>query len=325
MDFNQTQKDGLLKGIKYFGLVAAILSALGTVFNLFSLIGSVINIFRTLLMGNSEFILRSIVSLVFVLLAIVGSAALAVGFLTTGFQFRKERVTSTFTLIILGVLLSLFSGVLPFIFALVMAVVMFVLLFLAESMPFKDGFNVQAVISDITASVTELLDGMKQKNTASNGSAQTAYTQTASPQSAATPSSSARDIALQTNRSLLMYILLSIITCGIYSWYFIYKMAADVNVACNGDGKKTQGLVVFLLLTLVTCGIYGWFWYYALANRLQENAPRYGLTFSENGTTVLLWMLFGSLLCGIGSFVALHILITNTNAICNAYNRANNL
>ena len=35
---------------------------------------------------------------------------------------------------------------------------------------------------------------------------------------------------LQDDRSLAIYILLSIVTCGIYSYYFIYKMAHDVNV-----------------------------------------------------------------------------------------------
>lgn len=130
---------------------------------------------------------------------------------------------------------------------------------------------------------------------------------------------------LKDDRGLLSYILLSLVTCGIYSYYFIYKMAADVNVACEGDGEETAGLVAFILLSFITCGIYAWVWYYKLGNRLSANAGRYGLSFQENGTTVLLWLVFGSLLCGIGSFVAMHILIKNTNQICNAYNRAHNL
>lgn len=130
---------------------------------------------------------------------------------------------------------------------------------------------------------------------------------------------------LQTDRSLAMYILLSILTCGIYSYFFIYKMAKDVNTACAGDGDSTGGLVQFVLLSFITCGIYAWIWYYKLGNRLAANAPRYGMTFQENGTTVIMWLLFGSLLCGIGSFVAMHILIKNTNLICLAYNRANGL
>lgn len=128
---------------------------------------------------------------------------------------------------------------------------------------------------------------------------------------------------LKTDRSLLMYILLSIVTCGIYSWYFLYSIARDVNEVCEGDGKKTPGLLKFILLSMITCGIYSWVWYYNLGNRLQENAPRYGLQFSENGTSVLIWLIFGSFLCGIGAFIAMNILIKNTNAICAAYNQRN--
>ena len=122
------------------------------------------------------------------------------------------------------------------------------------------------------------------------------------------------------DRSLVMYILLSIVTCGIYSYYFLYSIAQDANVVCADDGKKTSGLAAFILLSIVTCGIYAWIWYYNLGNRLSENAPKYGLNFSENGTTVLMWMIFGSFLCGIGPFIAMNILITNMNALAHAYN-----
>ena len=80
---------------------------------------------------------------------------------------------------------------------------------------------------------------------------------------------------LKDDRGLASYIILSIITCGIYSYYFIYKMAHDVNIACDGDGENTSGLVAFVLLSLITCGIYAWFWYYNLGNRLAANGPRY--------------------------------------------------
>lgn len=125
---------------------------------------------------------------------------------------------------------------------------------------------------------------------------------------------------IQEDRSLVMYILLSIVTCGIYSYYFIYKLAQDMNVVCAGDGQNTPGLVQFILLSYITCGIYSWFYYYNLANRMAENAPRYGLSFSENGTTVLLWLLVGALVCGIGPFVAMYILIKNMNSLAHAYN-----
>ena len=125
---------------------------------------------------------------------------------------------------------------------------------------------------------------------------------------------------VDNNRSLLKYILLSIVTCGIYSYFFIYQLAKDVNIICAGDGKETAGLVKFILLSIVTCGIYSFIWMYAIGNRLAENAPRYGLNFTENGTTILMWYLFGILLCGIGPYIAMHIIIKNTNALATAYN-----
>jgi len=89
---------------------------------------------------------------------------------------------------------------------------------------------------------------------------------------------------------------------------------------CAGDGKDTAGLIKFILLSVITCSIYSWIWYYNLGNRLASNAPRYGLNFQENGTTVLMWQIFGALICGIGPFIAMHILIKNTNALAVAYN-----
>lgn len=128
---------------------------------------------------------------------------------------------------------------------------------------------------------------------------------------------------MPTNRGLLVYILLNIVTCGIYSWYFIHAIARDMNIVCEGDGKRTAGLLKYFLLNLITCNIYSWVWYYGLGNRMAANAPRYGLNFQENGTTILLWMLLGALLCGIGPFIALHILLRNANTLCGAYNVRN--
>ena len=109
---------------------------------------------------------------------------------------------------------------------------------------------------------------------------------------------------LKEDRSLVTYILLSLVTCGIYGYYFIYKLAEEVNIACEGDGEQTSGLVAFILLSFITCGIYAYYWYYKLGNRLAANAIRYNLNFQENGTTVLMWCIFGAFLCGIGQFFA---------------------
>lgn len=125
---------------------------------------------------------------------------------------------------------------------------------------------------------------------------------------------------IKADRSLIGWLLLSLVTCGIYSFYFLYCLARDVNTLCQDDGDYTPGLAEFILLSFVTCGFYAYYWYYKIGNRLQANAPRYDLVFQENGTTVLLWQIFGALLCGLGPIFAMNIIINNTNAMATAYN-----
>lgn len=128
---------------------------------------------------------------------------------------------------------------------------------------------------------------------------------------------------LKENRSLLLYILLNIVTCGFYSLYFIHTVARDVNIACAGDGDHTAGLLKHFILSILTCGIYSIYWDYALANRTAANGQRYGYHIQENGTNFLLWMLLGWWLCGLGYFVARNITIKNVNTVCRGYNNQN--
>jgi hypothetical protein len=57
-----------------------------------------------------------------------------------------------------------------------------------------------------------------------------------------------------------------------------------------------------------------------LGDRLQDNAPKYNLTFTESGGTILLWLILGTFII-VGPFIALHIVIKNTNALADEYNK----
>ena len=146
----------------------------------------------------------------------------------------------------------------------------------------------------------------------------------AEPSTYITPTAQGSAYPLDTNRDLVTYILLSIVTCGIYGYWFVYKMAQDTNTICAGDGNNTPGLVAFILLSIVTCGIYSIYWQYQLAKRMDENAPRYGVTLTEHASDVLLWLLLGLFICGL-SFVAMFYIIRNLNTMSEAYNHANGL
>ena len=121
-------------------------------------------------------------------------------------------------------------------------------------------------------------------------------------------------------RGLASFVLLSAITGGIYGFWRISVLARDLNIMCEGDGKKTRGFLAYFFFGLLTLGIYPLIWLYMVGDRLQDNAKRYNLSFKESGGIVLLWFLLGSFIV-VGPFISLHIIFKNTNALADEYNK----
>lgn len=67
-------------------------------------------------------------------------------------------------------------------------------------------------------------------------------------------------------RSVALAIVLSIITCGIYSIYWFVVLNDEIN-DLSGDTTAPSGLVAFLL-SLITCGIYGLYWAYVMGRKV---------------------------------------------------------
>jgi len=128
---------------------------------------------------------------------------------------------------------------------------------------------------------------------------------------------------MKENRSMIVVILLSIITFGLYGLYFYHAYARDMNIVCAGDGKKTAGLIAFILLSFITCGIYSIVWLYKVGDRINENCIRKGMASPCTGGSLLVWSIVGSIIF-IGPFVALHKMIKGLNVLCAAYNRGRN-
>ncbi|MCU7699668.1 DUF4234 domain-containing protein [Enterococcus gallinarum] len=61
----------------------------------------------------------------------------------------------------------------------------------------------------------------------------------------------------------LMVILLTIITCGIYSLFWLYQTTQDLT-EYSEDYRLTPGMSV--LLTIITCGLYQIYWWYRIAD-----------------------------------------------------------
>ncbi len=129
-------------------------------------------------------------------------------------------------------------------------------------------------------------------------------------------------VILKVNRGIFSYVILTIITCGIYQLFWVHSVAKDVNIACYGDGKTTGGTLKFVLLGIITCGIYDIYWWYALADRTQAaGITKYHLYMQHGGGNVLLWVIFGWLICGIGQYIGMSHAIQNVNMVCLAHNQ----
>ena len=125
------------------------------------------------------------------------------------------------------------------------------------------------------------------------------------------------------DRSLFIYLLLSVITCGIYGIIFMWKFVEDLNeVSSKKDPQSWQSpnYLIVLLLGIVTCGVYSFFWLYKVGNTMQRTGEDYGERIDESGTTFLLWTILSAWILGLGIYVVSYLMFKNMNTICHRYN-----
>ncbi|MCR5788721.1 MAG: DUF4234 domain-containing protein [Lachnospiraceae bacterium] len=92
-----------------------------------------------------------------------------------------------------------------------------------------------------------------------------------------------------TNRNIAVCIILSMVTCGIYSIYWFVKLNDEINSLSGQEGKSG---VMVILLTLVTCGVYGIIWYYQMGKKVDI------IKGQPDGSTHIIFLVLG--LCGLG-------------------------
>ena len=91
-------------------------------------------------------------------------------------------------------------------------------------------------------------------------------------------------------RNIILAILFTIITCGLYGFYWQVKINDETLELSNEHGSSG---VMVLLLTIITCGIYGYYWYYKMGNcgdKMRGNL---------NGNTGFIYILLAGLGLGI--------------------------
>ena len=96
-------------------------------------------------------------------------------------------------------------------------------------------------------------------------------------------------------RSLPLWIILSLVTCGIAGWVWLVMIADDIKELKGGD--KPSG-VLDVILGLVTCGIYFWYVYYQYPKHVVDIQKAKG---KEESDISVLCLILGIFFLGIVS------------------------
>ncbi len=126
---------------------------------------------------------------------------------------------------------------------------------------------------------------------------------------------------ITTKRGLLKFILLNIVTLGIYSIVYFSSISSDINlIAARYDGKKTMHFCLLLFLVgPITCGIAYIVWYHKISARIGRELSRRGIAYSFGAGTFWGWNVLGAFIA-VGPFVYLHKLSKAMNLLCADYN-----
>lgn len=109
-------------------------------------------------------------------------------------------------------------------------------------------------------------------------------------------------------RSPALVIILSIVTCGIYYWYWIYCVSNEIKVFLD-DPDINPGLEV--LLSIVTCGIYTFYWYYKMNQKMVIMGQRADMLVTDNSVVCIILAVLGL------SIVSMAIMQNQLNDIWN--------
>ena len=95
---------------------------------------------------------------------------------------------------------------------------------------------------------------------------------------------------LITKRDIVVAIILTFVTCGIYGLYWFIVMTDDVNSL--SDEKMASGGTAFLY-SILTCGIYALYWNYKIGQKMAEAGKKYNKPINDNSVLYLVLSIFG--------------------------------
>lgn len=135
------------------------------------------------------------------------------------------------------------------------------------------------------------------------------------------PASATPAYKLKTNRGLIKFFFLSMITCGIYGIVTMSEVTEDINIiASRYDGKRTMHYcLITLLFSWLTLGIAPLVWGHRMCDRIGNELARRGIAYRFGTGTFWGWGILGSLIF-VGPFIYTHKLLKAMNLLATHYN-----
>lgn len=126
---------------------------------------------------------------------------------------------------------------------------------------------------------------------------------------------------LRTNRGMVKFFLLSLITLGIYGLVVLSHISEEINqIASPRDGKHTMHYcLIFFIFSWLTLGIVPLVWMHRICNRIGDELIARNLPYSISAGTFWGWGFFGSLIL-VGPFIFYYKFFKSMNLINEDYN-----
>lgn len=135
---------------------------------------------------------------------------------------------------------------------------------------------------------------------------------------------------IKKNRNFIIYLILTIITSGLYTIYFWHKFIKDMNIICGEEGESPN-IILVLIFSCMTFGIYYLYWIYKHSERIKNTAASYNVVIKQSSKSILLLTIAGTIFSfvfsvlfetiftlGFGILLGQYFMITNFNKLTNA-------
>lgn len=127
---------------------------------------------------------------------------------------------------------------------------------------------------------------------------------------------------IKTNRSLAAFVLLGIVTLGIYQIAVLTGVGNAINTIANRyDGRRTMHYcLLFFIIGPITFGIAYLVWFNSISGRIGNELQRRGHERRVSASDFWLWDVLGSFII-VGPFIYSWKLLHATNELAADYNQ----